>query len=61
MIRSLKILGDFSLALFDRGLPRHTPDIESLLKMVPQAYDEKINYQDIYYQFISSESDKGKE
>ena len=44
MIRSLKILGDFSLALFDRGLPRHTPDIESLLKMVPQAYDEKINY-----------------
>lgn len=44
MIRSLKILGDFSLALFNRGLPRNTPDIETILKMVPQVYDEKINY-----------------
>ena len=36
MIRSLKILGDFSLAQFNRGLPHSAPDIEGLLKTVPQ-------------------------
>jgi hypothetical protein len=33
MIRSLKILGDFSLAQFDRGLQQFNTDIEGLLKI----------------------------
>jgi len=37
MIRSLKVLGDFSLAQFNRGIPQSNPDIEALLRIVPQA------------------------
>lgn len=37
MIRSLKILGDFSLANFNRGLTHSNPDIEGLLKIIPQS------------------------
>lgn len=36
MIRSLKVLGQFSLAQFNRGIPQFNPDIEALLKIIPQ-------------------------
>lgn len=52
MIRSLKILGDFSLANFNRGLPHSTPDIEALLKIVPKAPEERANYEDIFYRYL---------
>lgn len=44
MIRSLKILGDFSLAQYNRGVPHENPDIESILKITPQAAQDKANY-----------------
>ena len=48
MIRGLKILGDFSLAIFDRGLNDKTVDIQRLLPMV--AKDQKsVNYENVYY------------
>lgn len=48
MIRGLKILGDFSLATFDRGLNDKTLDIKLLLPMV--AKDQKsVNYEHVYY------------
>ena len=53
MIRSLKILGDFSLAQFDRGVPHLNPDIEAILKITPQAGEDKVSYEDIYYRHLS--------
>ena len=48
MIRGSKILGDFSLATFDRGLNDKTLDIKLLLPMVAQ--DQKsVNYENVYY------------
>lgn len=52
MIRSLKILGDFSLAQFNRGVPQSNPDIEHILKITPQVAEEKTNYQNIYYRYL---------
>ena len=54
MIRSLKILGDFSLAHFNRGLPHSNPDIEGLLKIIPQSPEERVNYEDIYYRYLGA-------
>lgn len=54
MIRSLKILGDFSLAHFNRGLPHSNPDIEGLLKIIPQSPEERVNYEDIYYRHLGA-------
>lgn len=56
MIRSLKILGDFSLAQFNRGVPHSNPDIEALLKITPQIAEDKIYYEDIYYTYLSSQA-----
>lgn len=58
MIRSLKVLGDFSLASFDRGLSHFNPDIEALLKLIPQNAEERVNYEDVYYRHLSVESKK---
>lgn len=54
MIRSLKVLGDFSLANFNRGFPHSNPDIEGLLKIVPAAPEEKVFYEDIYYRYLGA-------
>ena len=58
MIRSLKILGDFSLAQFNRGLPHSTPDIQGLLKIIPQSPEDRVNYEDIYYRYLGVEARK---
>jgi hypothetical protein len=58
MIRSLKILGDFSLAHFNRGLPHSNPDIEGLLKIVPQSPEDRVDYEDIYYRHLGAEARK---
>lgn len=50
MIRSLKILGSFSLATFNRGLYSNIPKVRELLQLVEQTPDLLINYEDIYYQ-----------
>jgi len=55
MIRSLKILGDFSLAQFDRGVPHINPDIEALLKITPQQAEDRVNYEDIYYKYLGAQ------
>jgi hypothetical protein len=55
MIRSLKILGDFSLAQFDRGVPHVNPDIETLLKITPQQAEERVSYEDIYYRYLGKQ------
>ena len=55
MIRSLKILGDFSLAEFNRGVPHSTPDIEAILKITPQVAEDKISYEDIYYRHLGEQ------
>ena len=48
MLRGLKILGDFSLATFDRGLNDKNVDIKLLLPMVGK--DQKsVNYENAYY------------
>ena len=62
MIRSLKVLGDFSLAQFDRGLPHLNPDIEAILKFVPQTAEDRVTYEGLYYRFLSTQidSDLGK-
>lgn len=56
MIRSLKVLGDFSLAHFNRGLPHTNPDIQALLKIVPPAAEERACYEDIYYRYLCAEA-----
>ena len=53
MIRSLKVLGEFSLANFNRGLAHSNPDIEALLKIIPQSAEDKVNYEDVYYLHLS--------
>ena len=58
MIRSLKVLGDFSLAHFNRGLPHANPDIEALLKIVPAAAEERVCYEDIYYRYLGGSAGK---
>ena len=55
MIRSLKILGDFSLAQFNRGVPHVNPDIEALLKITPQQAEERVSYEDIYYRHLGNQ------
>ena len=55
MIRSLKILGDFSLAQFDRGVPHINPNIEALLKITPQQAEDRVNYEDIYYKYLGAQ------
>lgn len=52
MIRSLKILGDFSLAQFDRGVPHINPDIEAILKITPQQAEDRVAYEDIYFKHL---------
>lgn len=54
MIRSLKILGDFSIAEFNRGVPHSNPDIQSLLKITPQAPEDKASYEEIYYRHLGT-------
>lgn len=52
MIRSLKVLGDFSLAQFNRGLPHINPDIEALLKIIPKMAQDRVEYEDVYYSYL---------
>lgn len=54
MIRSLKILGDFSLAVFNRGLNCCNPDIEALLAIIERAPEENVKYEDVYYQVLGN-------
>ena len=56
MIRSLKILGEFSLAQFNRGVPHSNPDIETLLKVTPEAAEDKVSYEDIYFKSLSEQT-----
>jgi hypothetical protein len=58
MIRGLNVLGNFSLAEFNRGLPHLNPDIQSLLNLIPQSGEEKVNYEDIYYRYLSQQTDR---
>lgn len=53
MVRSLKVLGDFSLANFDRGLVNLEPKISELLELVDKKAEDKVSYEDIYYRYIS--------
>lgn len=55
MIRSLKILGDFSLAQFDRGVPHINPDIQAILKITPQQAEDRVSYEDIYYKYLGTQ------
>ena len=55
MIRSLKILGDFSLAQFDRGVPHTNPDIEGVLKITPQQAEDRVSYEDIYFKHLGDQ------
>ena len=55
MIRSLKILGDFSLAQFDRGVPHINPDIEGVLKITPQQAEDRVSYEDIYFKHLGGQ------
>ena len=55
MIRSLKILGDFSLAQFDRGVPHINPDIEGVLKITPQQAEDRVSYEDIYFKHLGNQ------
>ena len=57
MIRSLKILGDFSLAQFNRGVPHSNPDIEAILKITPSVAQDRANYEDIYYHHLGSKAE----
>lgn len=58
MIRSLNVLGNFSLAEFNRGLSHLNPDIQSLLNLIPQNGEERVNYEDIYYRYLSQQTDR---
>jgi hypothetical protein len=53
MIRSLKILGSFSLATLNRGLYENNPNIRELLKIVDQVPDSAVDYEDVYYKYQS--------
>lgn len=58
MIRSLKILGNFSLANLNRGLVQNNPKIKQLLNIVENIPDSTVNYEDIYYKSQSSNYEK---
>lgn len=49
MIRSLKILGNFSLATLNRGLFDFNPKIQQFLNLVQKVPDSVVNYEDIYF------------
>jgi hypothetical protein len=51
MIRSLKILGNFSLANLNRGLYENNPQIRQLLTMVEEITDSIVNYEDIFFKY----------
>ena len=55
MIRSLKILGEFSLAQFDRGVPHINPDIEGILKITPEVAQDRVSYEDIYFRHLGQQ------
>ena len=50
MLRGLKILGDFSLATFDRGLSDKNMDVDIKLLLPMVAKDQKsVKYENVYY------------
>lgn len=53
MIRTLKVLGDVSLASLDRGLRENSPQIQKLLKMIDK-HQENVDFEDIYYKNLAS-------
>ena len=57
MIRSLKVLGQFSLAQFDRGVPHINADIQAILKITPQVAEDRVQYEDIYYKHLGEQVD----
>ena len=49
------------MAQFDRGVPHVTPDIEALLKITPQAAEDRVSYEDIYYKYLGDHVDSDLE